>query len=989
VEFFNNLFTLIVTKMSSPILHLQKSRAILTILSFLLSFQVIYGQSVQFDLTTLNFNGFAAPSQGTALKFGPDNKLYLAQLNGLIRVYTIENSGHNSYTVIDLQTISQVRAIPNHDDIGTPAWDGRSNRQITGIEVVGTPANPIIYVGSSDPKWGGPSGDKVLDTNSGIITKLTWTGTAWDVVDLVRGLPRSEENHSTNAVKHNIISGKPYLLVASGGFTNGGAPSKNFTWITEYALAAAILSVDLEAIEALPTKTDPHSGRKYKYDLPTLDDPSRPNVNGIYDPNHPDYDGIDVGDPWGGNDGLNMAMLVEGGPVQIFTAGYRNAYDFVVTEAGKLFVTDNGANANWGGLPENEGDPNTVTNNYLTNEPGTSSTRKSSSGEYVTNKDRLLLVTQDINSYQSGSFYGGHPTPIRANPGIPYTAGATFPFNPGGAGLYTKSTEDEYNGTTLVPLYTQNEIFRTQILQPVAPGSPGFDHYAQTSLPANWPPVPLNLINPDEADYRDPFLGNLNGPELEIVTIWKTNSNGLDEYKASNFNGALKGSIIAGRNQGFLHLVRLNPDGSLLSLEEDKWNLNGGNALGINCQGDEDIFPGTIWTATFNNTVHILTPSNIPFCPSPDDPFFDPDADYDGDGYTNQDEIDNGTDYCSGASRPNDFDGDFVSDLNDLDDDGDGILDELDPFQLGGPTNLPIDNELFSDKTDELGRPFGYRGLGLTGLMNNGAPNPNWLNWLDRPGEGPLPDDIYGGAAGAIQIAMTAGTANGSLNNQEKGFQFGVNVGVETGGYVITGGLLGLTGPQMFYDIEHNGELGIQMGDGTQSNFMKLVFTKTSIVAALELNDIPDSNPLVLPLAEGDRPNGSELVEYIFRVNPELGTVEPQVKIGQRPVISLGTKSLSGKVLEAVQEISVPLAIGVFGTSGSQGVEFLATYDYFRVFGEIPFITNPLVDISRMVGSPPKEIDLSDYFDDHGGVENLKKYQSKYRCSHFRCCLDT
>ncbi|MCL6260423.1 Ig-like domain-containing protein, partial [Aquiflexum sp. TKW24L] len=892
-------------------------------------------------------------------------------MNGLIRVYSIESTGFNSYRVTGIETISLVRSIPNHDDTGTAAWDGRSNRQITGIEVVGTASNPIIYVGSSDPKWGGPSGDKVLDTNSGIITKLTRTGSTWDAVDLVRGLPRSEENHSTNAVKYSLINSKPYLLVASGGFTNAGSPSTNFTWITEYALSAAILSMDLDALEALPTQIDPISGRKFKYNIPTLDDPSRPNVNGIYNPNQPGYDGIDVGDPFGGNDGLNMGILVEGGPVQIFTPGYRNAYDFVVTESGSVLVTDNGANSNWGGLPENEGNPLTVTNNYVLGELGGNSSKKSASNEYVTNRDRLLRITQDINNYQFGSFYGGHPTPIRANPGVGYAVGTTFPHNPGGAGLYTKSIGDDGGWVNISPLYTPNEIFRTQILEPVAPGSPGFQYFAQNSLPANWPPVPLNLANPNEADYRDPFLGNLNGPQLDIVTIWKTNSNGLDEYKASNFNGVLKGSIIAGRNQGFLHLVRLKPDGSLLSLEEDKWNLNGGNALGIHCQGDDDSFPGTIWVATFDNRVSILTPSNIPFCPPPGDPFFDPNADYDNDGYTNQDEIDNGTNYCDGASKPDDFDGDFISDLNDLDDDGDGILDELDPLQLGSPSSLPVNNELFSDKTDALGRPLGYRGLGFTGLMNNGAPNPNWLNWLDRLNEGPLPNDIYGGAAGAIQIAMTGGTANGLANNQEKGFQFGVNVGTETGNFVVTGGLLGFQGPQMFYDIDHNGELGIQMGDGTQSNFIKLVFTKTGIMAALEIDDIPDSNPLIVPLTEGDRPLSSETVEFIFKVNPTLGSVEPQVKIGNREIISLGTKVLIGSVLEAIQGIAKPLSIGVFGTSADIAKEFLTTYDYFKVEGEQPYIINQIPDITRQVSSPPREIDLAEYFDDNFGVENL------------------
>ncbi|MCH6201894.1 malectin domain-containing carbohydrate-binding protein [Aquiflexum sp. LQ15W] len=948
----------------------------LILLIILLSSQSqAFGQSVQFDLSTLNFNGFTPPSEGTSLKFGPDNRLYLSRRKGEIQVYTIENTGNNNYRVINHEIIFDIKNIPNYDDIGTLAWDrassSRKQRQVTGLEVVGTASNPIIYVGSSDPKWGGPTGDKVLDTNSGIITKLTWTGSNWDVVDLVRGLPRSEENHSTNAVEYKVINGKPYLLVASGGFTNAGAPSANFAWITEYALSAALLSIDLEVVESMPIKIDPISGRKYKYDIPTLDDPSRPNINGIYDPNDPGYDGIDVGDPFGGNDGLNMAMIVENGPVQIFSAGYRNAYDFVVTENGKVFITDNGPNTNWGGLPENEGNPNTVTNNYPIGEPGGNSSNKSASGEWVRNQDHLLLITQDINTYQFGSFYGGHPTPIRANPGTPYQKNSPFPYNPGGAGLYTNSIGDDGGWINLTPLYTPNEFFRTQILEPVAPGSPGFDLYAQNSLPVNWPPVPLSLSNPNEADYRDPSLTNPNGPQPEFVTIWKKNSNGLDEYRASNFNGALKGSLIAGRNEGFLHLVRLNPDGSLLSLEEDKWNLNGGNALGITCQGDNDIFPGTIWVATFDNRISILTPSNNQFCPSPDDQFFDPNADYDNDGFTNQDEIDNGTDYCSGASRPNDFDGDFISDLNDLDDDGDGLLDEEDPFQLGFPSNIPLKNELFSDKTDEFGRPFGFRGLGLTGLMNNGAPNPNWLNWLDKSELGSLPDDIYGGAAGAIQIAMTGGTANGLANNQEKGFQFGVNVGIETGDFEISGGLIGFSGPQMFFDIDHNGELGIQMGDGTQSNFLKLVFSKTDLIASLEIEDIPDSNPLTVPLAIEDRPTNSELVELVFRVNPSLGTVEPIVKIGQRSTISLGTKTLSGKVLEAVQDIRKPLAIGVFGSSGDQEKEFLSTFDFFKVTGEQPYITNQIPNITKQVSSPPKEFDLSDFFEDNFGIENL------------------
>ncbi|MFO7822728.1 MAG: PKD domain-containing protein, partial [Cyclobacterium sp.] len=929
------------------------------------------GQSIGFDQTALKFNGLSPISSGTSLKFGPDERLYVSQVDGTIKIYTILKAGLNQYEVTDVEILNGVKEIPNFDDNGKPAYDNRNKRQITGITVVGTASNPVIYATSSDPKWGGPSGDKVLDTNSGTITRLTWTGSEWEVIDMVRGLPRSEENHSTNGLEYTLINGKPYLLVTSGGFTNGGAPSKNFTYITEYALGAAILSVDLEAIEVMETKLDPISGRQVKYDIPTLDDPSRPNKNFIYDPNHPGYDGIDENDPFGGNDGLNMAMLVAGGPVQIFSGGYRNSYDLVVTESKKVYATDNGANVNWGGLPENEGDPLLVNNNFLVGEPGGNSNSPSASGEYVDNKDHLHLIAQDLDNYTFGSYYGGHPTPVRANPGNPYSQGSSFPFNPSGAGLYTKFVGDDSDWSNIVPDFQPTDKFRIQIHQPVAPGTPGFDEYAANSLPANWPPVPLSLADGKEADFIAPSLPNPNGPQTEIITQLPINSNGIDEYKGSNFGGQLKGALVIGKSGGSLHLVHLNPDGSLNNLEANKWNLNGGNALGISCNGDDQIFPGTIWVATYDNRIMVLTPSDEVFCIAENDPNFDPLADYDFDGYTNQDEIDNGSDYCSGASIPNDFDADFISDLNDLDDDGDGIPDELDPFQLGEPRNLPINNELFSNQLDRQGRQSGYLGLGLTGLMNNGAPNPNWLNWLDKPNERPGPSDIYGGAAGAIQVSMTGGTANGTINNQEKGFQFGVNVGLETGKYTISTGLLGLASSGGLYEYTGDGEVGIQMGDGSQSNFIKLVFTSTHLIAAQEINDVPDSNPIMIPIPVQDRPDPGASVTLGFDVDPLDGSVQPFYIFGNGEKITVGTIYSSGTIKNAIQGLGSPLAIGIFGTSNDFEDSFIGVWDFFRVVGNQPYIIRELGNVDKIINDPDLMIDLNQYFEDNEGNQNL------------------
>ena len=132
----------------------------------------------------------------------------------------------------------------------------------------------MIYVTSSDPRIGN-FGDLNLDTNSGILSKLTWNGTSWTKVDLIRGLPRSEENHSPNGMVLSADGTKLYL--AQGGNTNNGAPSHFFSNTPEYALSAAMLEIDLVALEAIPNKVftyAPGVTSTYKYDLPTLDDPT-------------------------------------------------------------------------------------------------------------------------------------------------------------------------------------------------------------------------------------------------------------------------------------------------------------------------------------------------------------------------------------------------------------------------------------------------------------------------------------------------------------------------------------------------------------------------------------------------------------------------------------------------------------------------------------------------------------------------------------------
>ena len=298
--------------------------------------------------------------RATSLQFGPGGKLYVAEMDGIIKVYAVMRNGKNNYTANLLETLQQIKNTPNHNDDGT-LNNGVTGRLLTGIYVTGTAAAPIIYAASSDPRQAaGPSGnDSNLDTNSGILHRLTKNGANWNKQDLVRGLPRSEENHVPNGL--TMYGNK--LLLNTGGNTNMGAPSNNFARIPEYALSGAILEIDVNSINGT-------------YDLPTLDDEDRPGAN-------------DNNDPFGGNNGKNQAKLVPNGKVGLFATGFRNIFDITVTESGKIYVFDNGPNPGWGGTPKND----------------CSNDIKESGDAH--HWDTLHLITKN--------FYGGHPNPTRGS----------------------------------------------------------------------------------------------------------------------------------------------------------------------------------------------------------------------------------------------------------------------------------------------------------------------------------------------------------------------------------------------------------------------------------------------------------------------------------------------------------------------------------------------------------------------------------------------
>ncbi|MFK7846439.1 MAG: T9SS type A sorting domain-containing protein [Rhodothermales bacterium] len=900
-------------------------------------------QAISFGVSTVAGHSLTQP---TSLQFGPDGKLYALRKKGNVHVITLSRLEANAYEVTDEQNLSVIRSIPNHDDDGRLNTDEKL-RQATGLVVGGTPANPVVYVSSSDPRVGGHDGnpDTGLDTNSGVISRLTWIGMDredpagyWEHVELVRGLPRSEENHANNGMQLSLD--EMTLFVAVGGMTNAGAPSNNFAYINEYALAAAILSIDLHTINALPTLVD-FEGRSYKYTLPTLDDPERANANGIDDPLAGGYDGVDFDDPWGGNDGLNQAKIVSGGPVQVYSGGYRNAYDVLITRTegreGRMYTIDNGPNRGWGGHPLGEGSYPGETAGQCTNDYDPAELGSSIPGPNdgtVLNKNGLHFVRELIEGEtnfagDSARYYAGHPTPIRGNPA--------------GAGLYT----GDFNADSLL----NTGVWRDG-------SNPSFP------LPADWPPVPVEEADPAECDFRNAAVND------GALIAYDISTNGLAEYTASNFDNALKGNLLGvGYNDNAVYRMVLNEEGDEVVNGEEIFAENFGKvSLDITTLGDDTIFPGTIWVTGFNeHEIYVFEPADFdnevqPECSGLTDPLLDEDLD----GYTNEDELLNAADPCSAASTPADFDGDLLSDLSDPDDDNDTVPDVVDPFVLdasnGLETTLPIDYPLLNENP-----ATGFFGLGFTGLMSNGVDD-----YLDLYTSANL---IPGGTAGLFTISeVGAGGVMEVDNTQENAFQFGVYVDEDTDPFTIK---VRMAGPFFNGQTPVAGQSqGIFLGTGEMDNYVKLVVGIEEGAGGVFVEQEENGQIISTGFYRVDGILNASSIDLYFDAITSTGTVQPAASMaGGSPQYLGNPLLLSSNLLNALQgsyevlpDMPSALAVGIIATTGNTGVSFNATWDAIDIY-TTPALASFGSAVSEgwnMVGLPviPVDSDYTRVFDD-------------------------
>lgn len=739
----------------------------------------------------------------TALQFGPDGRLYVTCRDGRIWAHTVQRTSANQYSVTASEAITVVNELPNHDDNGT-VNGSVTNRLITGLLVQGTPSDPVIWVTSSDPRMN-VAGDIGLDTNAGILSRLHRVLGVWSRHDVVRGLPRSENDHLTNGIALDTLTHTMY--VCQGGSANMGAPSLNFSFLPEYALTAAILSVDLDAIG------------EATYDLPTLDDEDRPGA-------------MDSNDPFGGNDGKNQARLVPGGPVQVHSHGWRNPYDVLLHTNGHLYAIDNGPNAGWGGPPIGAG-------------PGGTCTNADNDNDSQTYQDNMHMIP-------GPGYYAGHPNPTRA------------------------SLSNTFNASN--------------------------------------PQSPVSVANPVECEYVAPgFDGS--------IARWWASTNGLVEYRASNFGSAMKGSVLAASFSNSIQRIDLSAAGDSATSVSTLFSNVDVTPLDVAAQADDEIFRGTVWVADYvTGKLYVFEPSDFDgggfACDGTDSPLLDED----GDGFTNADELDNATSPCSAADQPADFDLDLLSDLNDPDDDNDGVLDRNDAFARdvanGAGTTVPL------VYTWDGGNPgHGLFGLGFTGLMANGVTD--YLTQYDPVLLTP------GGAAGKLTMdAVPAGDALGGRNTQQYAFQFGLAGDSASAPFTVH---TRLSKPFFSGAPSDSMSEGLYVGGGLQEDYLALALGARGGAAAMIVTHEVAGVPLEshVPVAGTATANW---VDLYLDVNPAAGTVQPrwQVEAGVMSsalgVIALG----AGSVLERAVRSTPPLAVGILATSRG-ATPFTATWDHIHV----------------------------------------------------------
>ncbi|MBE9636655.1 malectin domain-containing carbohydrate-binding protein [Salipiger mangrovisoli] len=941
-------------------------------------------EDITFGVTDL---AAAQSTNPTALDFSETGNpvLFVAQQNGTIYRYEIERQpdGPDADTSPDFVATSTMAINVIKNDTQNFNDDGTLNttakRQMTGlVATTDEDGNDVLYVTSSD--WRIAVGeDSGLDTNSSQIHRIVLdpdTGAVLSNVAIVRGLPRSEENHAINGLDLSVDpdTGDTYLWVAIGGNTNKGAPGNNFAGTVDFAYSASVIKINLTDLESYDIRTDAN-GNLYILDLPTLDDPSRPNVNLAsldiqnldLDPNFTlDNNGSSGGvlqpDWAGGNNGLNMAKITDyvlvsedgqlklvDNPLTIHSPGFRNPYDVLVTEDGQVYTWDNGPNGGWGGQPLSYSDGAVV--NDWTSEFATNEFSEESSKGYG---DQLHYLGEITDAYGP---YGGHANPIRAA-----AEALSLAFNADGsyAGATSGSPIMAY-GAVLFANEAAARDFLSELLIIYGQDSSGswIDTTSTTGLPADffdvvsgydWEHPGSSIANVlAHFDGTSVMDGTAYSPESQLLDQTQDGSlltlpestNGLEEYTASFFDGALQNTIIAASFDGTLYFTRVvdtDGDGRMDSASVVYQLSNfgsqplavtalGDNGLGtfIDNDGDGlDDFAGLIVSGVYGkDNIAIFIPGGEPLDASDD-------LDLDG--------VDNTLD--SHVGDPTDGTGAVV---------GPNSTSRWD-FELNNPASTPPGAVPSGDSI--------AGGIGVNAVWRN-----NVLPQTDNGGD-PTQGLYYGGvfnlggASSFVSIDEAyAGTAEGTANSQQNVLGIGfMSAGAQQ--LSITSEMVNIFTYSLNNDApaktwDGGEKVGLMVGPGDQDNFAEatiaviddggtikygvqlLVETNNSFVTSfVEVPGIED--PTILGVGD---PNFEVAIDLDMTAGAETATARARyVENGVYTAwVSTGSLALPAAVVSAVKGQYNNLGaitgavVGMVASTEVGDDSFAASWDWIEV----------------------------------------------------------
>ena len=420
-----------------------------------------------------------------------------------------------------------------------------------------------------------------------------------------------------------------------------------------------------------------------------------------------------------------------------------------------------------------------------------------------------------------------------------------------------------------------------------------------------------------------------------LVTIGSS-SNGLVEYKANNFDGALKGDLLVAQFNGNVARLNLNATGTTATYE----TIPG--LSGLATPLDVTVGPGgTLWVAEIaGDKISVFAPTDVVV---PGDP----------------------------------------------DTDDDGILNKVDPFlrdaSNGGQTMILPNRTIVWDFDANLDGnrpgPGGYGG-GLTGVMINGTTD--FDAFFNQPAEFPLQniklDNVKfttaaGGGTTVIENAST-GSATGTANSGKYLFHTGATVAPDVDKFTVKlttinpfGELGASAGPSQ--------QVGAYIGTGNQNNFLKLVAIHGGAAGGqiqFSLENGNTAGPIKKFAAAGllNAPLDAEIVFEVL-IDRVANTAKPKVtyelagggtKVVTGPPISI-TGSNVEKAIDGEWTVggqTTGLALGLYASNIGQtnANTFQAIFTDLRVIGQ-----------GSSTGTPLDRVSLSDLPLRHGAPLDL------------------